>query len=238
MKTWLSCVLLEGCVCVFAVGALAQDNAVAPASPQPQTPTVQVTAPKPDLSYSANEVLKLHRNGISDEVVKAFVQASPYKYQLNAEGVVYLSQQGIPLPVITSMLRRDKELAASAPAPVQTTQTAPAAAQGSVAPVQVESAPPTVVSVPQVVTYPYEVPVPVYSYPYYSYPYYGYGYSSFGYYGPSISIGFGSRGGFHRGGLGYGGYGHYGSGFYGRGHFGGSVGFSGHGGRGGGFGHR
>jgi len=180
-----------------------------------------VTQPK--LPYGVDEVLKLTRARISDDVVVNYIDNSGTIYSLSSSDIVYLRQEGVTDRVINAMLDQRKKLAdasqsqaAAVQAPTAPT-TAPAAPQdpaatANPAPVYVQApaqpAPSTVYVIPYAATSPYYYP-----------PYYGY----YGpYWGPSISVGIGFGGYWHGGYHGWGGnyYGHYGHGHWGGGHYG------------------
>jgi len=171
------------------------DQAAAPGQTQP----VQ-------LSYGVPDVLKLSRAHVSDGTIVAFIQGSGRIYNLGADEIVYLRQQGVSDSVVAAMLSQRQKATDSAARVAQsssypeanTTQPAPAYDQANTtyAQPQAEYVPPSTVYVipsspPAYVDYGY-------------YPYYG-GY--YGYYYPpvSFSIGFGGYrgwGGYHWGGRG------------------------------------
>jgi len=60
------------------------------------------------LAPAALEVIKLAKAGTSPEVVKAFVDSSSSAFNLTAEGVIALKNEGIAEDVIAAMLAHDK----------------------------------------------------------------------------------------------------------------------------------
>ena len=68
-----------------------------------------------------DEVVKLAQSGLGEDVLMAYVEASPTAYDLSVADIVYLSDLGIPQKVIAAMVTHGKELrdkaAPQAPAP-------------------------------------------------------------------------------------------------------------------------
>jgi hypothetical protein len=146
---------------------LAQTSNQAPAS---EARTVQ-------LSSGVQEILKLGRGKVGDEVIIAFIVNSGKIYHLSASEILYLREQGVSDQVLTAMLSAGQNVATTAaqaapqpvanPAPTGPTadwvnsspQPAPAATQ--FAPAYVAAAAPV-----------YVQPSPVYVYPAPSYGYY------------------------------------------------------------------
>jgi hypothetical protein len=198
-----------------SVTAQTETNAAAaPAAMPAQTTKVR-------LPYGVEDVLKLNRAQVSEDITLNFIQNSGISYNLAPDDIVYLHNQGVSDRLINAMLDERKRVMAqaaaaqpAAPAPtspapaptyVDSSAAAPAyapAPQPEVQPqVQVQAPPSTVYVIPYSTTYPY------YGYPYYySSPYYYYG----GYYwGPSVSLGFRFGGGGH-----FGGGSHFGGGYH------------------------
>jgi hypothetical protein len=203
---------------LLPLAASGLENAqTSPASGQ----TLSVPAPKPAaktvwMSHEAGEVLKLVRANVAENVVMAFIESSKTGFNLSADEIVQLHNEGVSDSMIQAMLARKKQ------APQATISVAPDAAQSTQAVQQpqqqivVQQQPATVVTQPTV-TYVQSEPVyvgapttyvyrePYYSY-YNSYPYY-WG-SSYWY--PRVSFNFGWRGGYYGGHYRYGGsWGHY-----------------------------
>ena len=180
-------------------------------------------ASAPQLSYGADQVLRLAQAKVGDGTIIAYVKNSEYSYALDAGQIIYLRQQGLSDTVIGAMLNQPKPAVTAVAAPQTsdstvttasgTTITTPNGSTATVAPTvtYVQSAPASSVYViPDTQTYYYDSRY----YQPYSYPYYGWSY-------PAVSLSFGFGGGYHsefHGGGGYhsGGY-HGGGGFHGGG---------------------
>ncbi len=195
---------------VLAVVSYATVSAATTNAPAPATPA--------SLPYGVNEVLKLNQAQISDDIIVNYVQNSGTTYNLGAQDIVYLRNQGVSDRVVNAMLAQRQRLADAAAAQVAAQNAAAAAAQPVAptptptytqpAPVYTEPAPACTEPAPAASTV-YVIPYPAataayygYSrpYPYYYGPYYG------GYYGPTFSFGFGFGGGWGH----YGGHRYYG----------------------------
>ena len=233
MKTRTSLVCLFaslGAASLVAVSATAQTPAAATTASSTPAPTDSAAVKLP---YGAEDVLKLSRAQVSEDITLNFIRNSGTIYNLAPKDIVYLRNEGVSDRVINTMLDQRKNVPAETaaqtapatappapPAPVYTDVNAAAAAQASVqyAPTYVQPAPVYVQPEP---TYApastlYVIPYSSSGYGYSSYsPYYYGGYSH--YYGPSVVYGFGYRGGGHYGGH----YGGYRGGYHGGGHYGG-----------------
>jgi hypothetical protein len=231
-RTSLACLLASlGVASVVALNARAQ-------TPEPATATSSTTIPADaapaKLPYGVEDVLKLTRAQVSEDITLSFIRNSGTIYNLAPKDIVYLKNEGVSDHVVNAMLDQGKSVPtimgaqaapaaapAAAQAPVYPDANAAAAAQASpqYAPTYAQPAPvyvqpePTYTPPSTVYVMPYSSPGYSYSS---SYPYYG-GY--YPYYGPSVVFGFGFRGGGYYGG-------HRGGGFRG-------GGFHGGGGRGG-----
>ena len=218
-----------GAASLAALSAVAQTPAPSTAAPSASTSAAPDPAPA-KLPYGVDDVLKLSRAQVSEDVTLNFIHNSGTIYNLGPNDIVYLRNEGVSDRVINTMLDQRKNVPAEMAA-----QTAPAAPPASVnpdpnaaaaqasaqyAPTYVQPAPvytqpePTYPPASTVYVIPYSSPGYGYStyYPYYgSSPYY--------YYGPSVTFGIGFGGGRYYGGYrgGYrGGY-HGGGGHYGYG---------------------
>lgn len=173
-----------------------QDPAATDAGPS-------VTVAQPKLPYGVEDILKLSRAQVSEDVIVNFVQNSGTVYNLSSNDIVYLRQEGVSNTVINAMLEKRKkaldasqsQVASAPPAPAATAAPSPdtaTTAPNNPAPVYVQ---PPAQPAPSTV---YVVPYPAASAAYYGYyqPYYGY-YGPYyaPYYGPSISLGFRFGGG-------------------------------------------
>jgi hypothetical protein len=194
-----------GSVCLGTMNAWSQAPTSAPAA-------------APWLPYGVPQILQLEQAKVGDQTIVAFIQGSGNSYNLNADQLIYLRQQGLSDDVLTAMLRQPKA------------GVAPASGVSTAVPMP-QTAPPMVTDTS---AQPYVAPDPasvVYTQPNYyynSYPYYsGYSYGwpcPVGYISPGWCGWYGGRFYYNRG-FGYGG------GFVGGGH----VGFAGRSFGGGGF---
>jgi len=223
--------LATGLVSFLPLSILAQEanpavnvsaDVATPAPVISSTPPVVVTK----LPYGVEDVLKLSRANVGEDIILNYVRGSGTIYNLGPKEIVYLRDQGVSEKVINTMLdqRKRAEVAMQAAAPaapvqVQPNEGAPPAnsdvtsANGNATGGPVYTDPngtyaqaPLTPPASSAYVIPY---TPSYYAPYGYYPYYG------GWYGPSIVFGFG--------------HGHYGHGYYG-GH--GSHAYGGHSGGG------
>src|SRR5262245_44239431 len=86
MKTWISLLLLCSAISVFTVSL----------------PLYAIETMK--LPYGVDEVLKLSKANVSDDIIVKYVQNSGTIYQLGAQDIVYLRGQGVTDRVISAML--------------------------------------------------------------------------------------------------------------------------------------
>ena len=212
---------------------LAGDSNSSPAQPNQTQSTspasTSSTVPTPvRLPAGAEDVLKLSRAQISEEIILNYVRNSGINYNLYPEDIVYLHNQGVSENVIKAMVatrkpveqtpsRQVEQAAPSAPAPVFREETP----VSNVPEASTVPNAPTVANAPTIPDSSVPAPAPVYVTPpptpppaYYVYPYtyyrpYGYYYYPY-YYGPSVSFSFG-----------FGGYGYYGHPYHGHGYYGG-----------------
>jgi hypothetical protein len=230
LKTFRACLLLAaitGATCVAGAqtgGAVTNDAVAAPVAVQAPA------AMAPQLPYGASQILQLAQAKVADETIVSYIRNTGNSYNLNANEIIYLHQQGVSGAVINAMLSQPRAgvLGSTAPAPAY-------AAQSGGYP-QIQAQPqqpaPTVTVLPSVTAIDPVAASSYYYYPDYSYyyPYYYpayYGWSGW-YPGVSVSLGWGGYG-WHGGGWRGGG----GGGFHGGGggfHGGGGGGFRGGGG--------
>jgi hypothetical protein len=83
--------------------AQAQDSSATNAMP-PAAPA----ASAPHLTYGVPQILKLAQADVGDDTIIAYIKNSGNSYGLNAEQILYLRQQGVSDPVITTMLNQPK----------------------------------------------------------------------------------------------------------------------------------
>ena len=111
-------------------------------------PVVRVdTTPQPAVSPQTAEVLKLANSGVGDDVVLAYVKNSQARFNLSATDIVALKNGGVSEPIITAMLKRDKDLPPT-PAPVVVSPQVQ-----SPPPISVPN-PPTAATIPNAATVP------------------------------------------------------------------------------------
>jgi len=195
----------------------------------PAQPTVK-------LPYGVEDILKLSRAQVGEDVIMNYVHGSGTIYNLTPREIVYLRDQGVSEKVINAMLEQRKrvEMAAQPQAPQTGTMPSPQQSDMSAtAPVAQDGpgvagyADPNRTYAEAPLTPPASSSSSVYVIPYSgAYPYYSY-YPYYGYYGPTIALGFGYGYGWH-GGHYY--YGHGGHAYGGHAYGGGGHGGGGHGG--------
>jgi len=220
-RTFLTFLSIAG-ITGLACSALAQDNSTATtqaatqsaatqSAATQQTATVAQTpaASAPQLPYGVAPILQLAQAKVGDDTIIAYVRNSGNSYNLSADQIIYLQQQGLSAAVINTMLSQPKAGLAGYSAPAAAYASQPDYSQQQPQPPQ-DQPPSSAVTVGPAVTaidptaaaaastYYY----PGYSYPYYPYPYY---YPAYGWYpGVSVSVGWGWRGGYgYRGGYGW-----------------------------------
>jgi hypothetical protein len=213
----------------MALNTPAQSSA--PSTSETAVPSVADSVPA-KLPYGVEDVLKLSRAQVSEDVTVNYIRNSGTIYNLSPSDVVYLRNEGVSDRVLNTMLDQRKNVPAEQAAQAAATAQIQAAAQ--VAPMPDATAAAAVPAVPQyapayvqptptdVEPQPTYVPAStVYVIPYrgsgYGYanysPYYYGSYYSFGAPSTVFSIGFSSGGGcgpYYRGGH----SGHYGGGHY------------------------
>ena len=230
--------------CLTVSAALAADTTATPQVVVSEAPAVAPSvAPVPApsdaaparLPYGVEDVLKLSRAQISEEIIQNYVQSSGTVYNLSPNDIVYLRNQGVSDRVVTAMLdqrkRASESVAQSAPPPAAAPvpsygSTAAAAPTYNYAAAPADAQPQPNYVQPAAPSSVYVIPYPQATSAYYSYPYYGssyYGPYWGGYYGPSLSLGFAFGGGWGHGGGFHSGF-HSGGGFHGGSH----GGFHGH----------
>ena len=231
----------------LGLAAVVLGEEFSPPPPASEVPTVTASAAakaRPTLAWATQEVLKLCRAKVSEETVITFVGRATTSFDLTADDVVYLKDQGVSDRILNAMLSQ-RPVSNSAAAPITAPPANPAPTSGTSGGIPSLSTAP---GVPQTPTVVYQQPAPVvvyqqpapvvvqssptyvYSAPYYSgYSYYPY-YPSYGWRYPSVSLsfGFGNYGGYRGGyrGCYVGGY--HGGGYHGGGGYRGGGGHGGH----------
>jgi hypothetical protein len=182
--------VLSAGVAFLGTWSAAGQTETTPVIPPPQPAITAPAAGTVALPYGVDDVLKLSRAQVSEDIIVNYIQNSGIAYNLRPTELVYLKEQGVTDRVVNAMLDERKRVIAEAAAAAQTppapapAQTSDTISSASYAPTfsqpqnEVQPAPSTVYVIPSQPTYSY-----------YSAPYYG----SWGgpyYYGPSLAIGF------------------------------------------------
>jgi len=157
MKTRTSLVGLFvslGAASLLALNATAETPA--PASPATST-AAPADAPPAKLPYGVEDVLKLSRAQVSEDVTLNYIRNSGTIYNLAPKDIVYLRNEGVSDRVINTMIDQRKNVPAEAAAQAATAS----ASATSAAPI---SSGTTVVVAPQY-TPTYTQPAPVYAQP-------------------------------------------------------------------------
>jgi hypothetical protein len=115
MKTNFIHKLAVGVAVMALAGGRAIGQTVGPPATGPNT-AVAVNATAPNLPFGVPEILKLCQAKVSDGTVVAFVQNSGDSYNLSADQILWLRQQGVSDAVLTAMLSRPRAGATPSPA--------------------------------------------------------------------------------------------------------------------------
>jgi hypothetical protein len=163
----------------------AQDTPATPSTGATST-AAATTAKDAKLPYGVEDVLKMSRAQVSDDVIATYIQNTGTIYSLGPNDIVYLKDQGVSDRIVNTMLDQ-RRIANEVAAQAQQQQAAaqvPAPAVENNGPVSTpaysdsEAAAPAVAQ-PAASTL-YVIPYPTPSYPYYGRPSYTY-YSSYSY---------------------------------------------------------
>ena len=181
---------------VMAVASLTLSTATVLAQNSLATSTGQTAAANASavpLSYGLTQVLQLSQAKVGDSTIIAYIKNSGNSYDLSADQIIYLRQQGLSDAVLTTMLSQPRPgLAVAAPTtpapPPEPVSTPAVVTSSTVTPAAVATT-----TVAPTVTYVQTVPANTY---YYSQPYYYPTYAWF----PPVSFSFGWGGGWHGGG--------------------------------------
>jgi hypothetical protein len=179
---------------------LPPDEAVT--SPGTTAPTANAPAPV-HLPYGVEDVLKLSRAKISEDIILNYVQNSGTIYNLSSQDIVYLRNEGVSDNTLKAMLDNRKRVEAASQASLAAASAAQATAPATIAPNPTDNgnAPTTYADTGAASTtsggvIPYGPVEAAYygayrPYGYYDpgYPYY-YGYGGYGWGGPVVSFGF------------------------------------------------
>jgi hypothetical protein len=185
MKNGISKSTLTASMAVFltALQGFAQDAAATRSTSASATATVAATTAEPvKLPYGVEDVLKMSRAQVSDDVIATYIQNTGTIYNLGPNDIVYLKDQGVSDRMINTMLDQ-RRIANEVAAQAQQQQAAaqqPAAAAEINSPVTTPAYSDTQAAAPAVTQPPasslYVIPYPTPSYPYYGRPYYSYSY--------------------------------------------------------------
>ena len=163
----------------------AQDTPATPSTGATSTASA-ATSKDAKLPYGVEDILKMSRAQVSDDVIATYIQNTGTIYNLGPNDIVYLKDQGVSDRIVNTMLdqrRIANEVAAQAQQQQAAAQT-PAPAAENNAPVTTPAYSDSQAAAPAV-TQPaastlYVIPYPTPSYPYYGRPTYTY-YSSYSY---------------------------------------------------------
>ncbi|HAM73032.1 MAG TPA: hypothetical protein DCM86_15445, partial [Verrucomicrobiales bacterium] len=122
-------------------------------APQPEVapPLVGPKAPPREpasITASVREVAKLARAGVNEEVMLAYVQRTPDRFQLGPDDLIYLTDIGVAPAVLTAMQKKGTSQPAAAP-PSPAAPPTPDAATTVVTPTYVTNPLPSYVTSPQ-----------------------------------------------------------------------------------------
>ena len=200
-------------VLVCSAGRVTGQEQPATATPEAAPQAAEPAVPLPP---DAEDILKLSRAKVHEDVIVAFILNSGRKFKLTAAEVIELRKQGVSERVLTTMLQPSSPAVAPpppapAPEPVPTVTPPPSPTPAPQYATVQTTEPPVYVAPDAPPSYYYDYPYYAsssyypYYYPYYPYyPYYcGYPYYGYPYWGFSIGFGFG---------CGY--YGYYGHGHH------------------------
>src|SRR5882762_7230072 len=81
-----------------------------------QAVVVQATRSPAPLPYGVEDILKLSKAKVSEEVVVSYIQNSGTIYNLKAQDIVYLRDEGVSDHIVSVMLGQSKYVAANPPA--------------------------------------------------------------------------------------------------------------------------
>src|SRR5437016_4186417 len=88
--------------------AVIVDGVPTPTATIAQTTTVTTETAPPKLPYGVEDVLKLSRAQVNEEITLSYIQTSGTIYSLGSKDIVYLKQQGVSDKVINAMLEQRK----------------------------------------------------------------------------------------------------------------------------------
>ena len=157
--------LSVGAVSLATLATLAQSSTPDATTTEPSAPAANTTeSASVKLPYGADDVLKLSRAQVSEDVTLNYIQNSGTIYNLSPKDIVYLKTEGVSDRVINAMMdqRKNVPAAAAADAALQAQASVPV---GSISPAADPNAPapaPAPLYAPApVYVQPIPVPVPV-----------------------------------------------------------------------------
>lgn len=207
MKTRFAASLVFSAILVASSSVLAvqQADPGAPASGSVAAPQKQI-----HISEPATVLLKLSKGQVTEEVIVAYIENARRNFDLNADEIVYLKQEGVSDKVVAAALNHHAKIPQATVTVPHETAPAPAYMEA-----QPQQAPQTVVvTQPQTTYVQAAAPEPTYVYGGYSYywpfyySYYPYYYGYYGYHYHPYYAHYGYHGGYsHYGGGAHGWYG-------------------------------
>src|SRR2546423_128281 len=142
-----------------AFPSLAQTDVTVTAAAEP---VAQPGGLQAKLPYGVDDVLKLSRAKVSEEVIFAYIDNSAIGYSLRSRDIIYLRDKGVWDRITAAMLAEEKKIAEPRPAPAPV----PAYGQQPTHPVPAGEDSPPVYTQPA--SSLYVIPSGASSYPYYS----------------------------------------------------------------------
>jgi hypothetical protein len=127
---------------------------------QDGNPPPKQTTPASSLPPAVSDVVRLAQSGVGDDVVIAYIKNSQVPYNLSANDVLALKNDGFSSQVITAMLNHDQTLRTQPPAPVYEQKTYPPTYQAPPAPAAPASPPVEIPNAPSVPNAPTISPNP------------------------------------------------------------------------------
>jgi hypothetical protein len=88
--------------------------------------SIHAQAAPPSPAPGVQEVVKLSKARMGDDVISAYIKNSGVSYNLSADDVLYLNSQGVSQPVIAALLQAKQAAAVPPPAEVPNPEPAPA----------------------------------------------------------------------------------------------------------------
>lgn len=213
MKKGFSTTLILSITFASVLPVAAEDTPSVVSTTPTVTANVTVTTSEPvKLPYGVEDVLKLSRAQVNDDVITTYIQNSGTIYALGPNDIVYLKQQGMSDRIINTMMdqrRIANEVAAQAQQQQAAAQPPAVVAENNspvATPAYAEAQCPTPVVTQPAASSLYIIPYPTPAYPRYSvsyyYPYsyshsYSYPYSYYSSCRPVVGFRFGGGRSFH-----------------------------------------